>query len=66
MISSIFIPGVDEVEVRKCYVDVDRKFKGEHGITLIIPQWRKLIKAVKYIDQKIKAIQEKSGSSSTN
>ena len=52
---------MDEVEVRKCYVDVDRKFKGQHGITLTIPQWRKLIKVVGYINQKIKAIQESPG-----
>ena len=44
---------VDEIDLRKCYVDIDKKFKGQHGIILSLSQWRKLVKAVNYVDKKI-------------
>ena len=32
---------VDEIDLRKCYVDVDKKFKGQHGIILSLRQWQR-------------------------
>ena len=50
---------MDEIDIRKCYVDVDRKFKGQHGIILTLQQWNKLKKAIKFIDRKIEIAQKK-------
>ena len=47
---------VDEIDLRKCYVDIDKKFKGQHGIILTMSQWRKLVQAANYVDKKIEII----------
>ena len=47
---------VDEIDFRKCYVDIDKKFKGQHGIILTMSQWRKLVQAVNYVDKKIEIV----------
>ena len=47
---------VDEIDLRKCYIDIDRKFKGQHGIILSMQSWRKLVKAIHFIDRKIEVV----------
>ena len=42
-----------EIDIRKCYMDIDRKFKGQSGIILSIGEWKKLAKAVDYVDARI-------------
>ena len=37
-------------------MDVDRKFKGQHGMVLSLKEWRKLVNAVGYIDEQIAAM----------
>ena len=44
---------VDEIDLRKCIFDVDKKFKVQNGIILTLPQWDKLKKAVNYMDRRI-------------
>ena len=46
----------DEIDLRKCYLDVDKKFKGERGIILNLDSWRKLVKAVNYVDRRVKVV----------
>ena len=41
--------------VIQCYVDVDRKFKGQHGIVLTLGPWQKVVKALDVVDRKIEA-----------
>ena len=48
---------IDEIDLRKCYLDVDKKFIGERGIILNLDSWRKLVKAVAYIDRRIKVVE---------
>ena len=48
-----FLQLVDEIDIRKCFMDVDKKFKGHHGIILSRQQWEKLKRAVGFIDRKI-------------
>ena len=47
----------DEIDLRKCYRDVDKKFRGERGIILNLDSWRKLVKAVNYVDRRIKVVE---------
>ena len=47
---------VDEIDLRKCYVDIDKKFKGQHGIILSMSQWRKLVQAANYVDKKFEIV----------
>ena len=46
----------DEIDLRKCYRDVDKKFRGERGIILNLDSWRKLVKAVNYVDRRVKVV----------
>ena len=48
---------VDEIDLRKCYVDVDKKFKGQHGIILSLRQWQRLKDANPIVDEKIATLQ---------
>ena len=43
----------DEIDIRKFYLDVDKTFKKKRGITLSLPQWRKLANAVNYVDRRL-------------
>ena len=50
---------MDEIDSRKCYLDIDKTFKRKKGIMLSIPEWRKLVKAVNYIDRRLEIAKKK-------
>ena len=56
MLFELLFQVVDEIDLRKCYIDIDRKFKGQHGIILSMQSWRKLVKAIHFIDRKIEVV----------
>jgi len=47
---------VDEIDLRKCYVDVDKKFKDQHGIVLSLRQWQRLKEVIPIVDKKISTL----------
>ena len=49
---------VDEIDLSKCYMDVDKKFKGQCGIILDLRQWEKLKKAIPDVDAKIERLKK--------
>ena len=44
---------VDKIEIQRCYVDIDRKFKRQHGIILEKDQFQRLARGIKFIDAKL-------------
>ena len=49
---------VDEIDISKCYMDVDKKFKGQRGIILDLHQWEKFKKAIPDVDAKIERLKK--------
>jgi len=58
VLGTAYLTILDEIEIRKCYMDVDHKFKGHHGVILSLAQWKKLVKSINFIDRKLAVVEK--------
>jgi hypothetical protein len=49
---------IPEIELQTLFMDVDRKKKRSKGITLTAAQWRKVMQASDYIDEKLEKLRK--------